>query len=204
MPHCWKSHVTAHMLWLLKRTIWMRRFFWAPKKHVKTDGRIRKKLQNLFDLILYVSVNSYGHVKTVSSPNHTFFSERLISTNGEYTFACNCMTTTKFVYLDLCYFFQFSIWPSWEPKKLWVSRVMEVPLKMSLPLLGIGIFTLLLSLVFCCYMWKWVGFIGSESMKKWIFSYLSVLTLVLGAQKKCLIETVLLSTHNIIKFLVEK
>lgn len=31
---------------------------------------------------------------------------------------------------------------------------MEIPLKMSLPLLGIGIFTLLLSLVFCCYMWK--------------------------------------------------
>ena len=27
----------------------------------------------LFGLILYVSVNSYGHVETVSSPNHTFF-----------------------------------------------------------------------------------------------------------------------------------
>ena len=30
-----------------------------------------------------------------------------------------------------------------------------------------------------------------------IFSYPSVLTYVLGAQKNCLIETVLLSTHNI-------
>ena len=26
-----------------------------------------------FGLILYVPVNSYGHVGTVSSPNHTFF-----------------------------------------------------------------------------------------------------------------------------------
>ena len=31
----------------------------------------------------------------------------------------------------------------------------------------------------------------------WIFSYLSVLAFVLGAQKNCLIETVLLSTQNI-------
>ena len=35
------------------------------------------------------------------------------------------------------------------------------------------------------------------SVKILIFSYLSVLTYVLGAQKNCLIETVLLSTHNI-------
>ena len=27
----------------------------------------------LFDSILYVPVNSYGHVRTVSSPNHSFF-----------------------------------------------------------------------------------------------------------------------------------
>ena len=26
----------------------------------------------LFELLLYVPVNSYGHVETVSSPNHTF------------------------------------------------------------------------------------------------------------------------------------
>ena len=31
----------------------------------------------------------------------------------------------------------------------------------------------------------------------WIFSYSSVLTYVLGAQKNCLIETVLLSIHDI-------
>ena len=35
------------------------------------------------------------------------------------------------------------------------------------------------------------------SIKSWIFSYQSVLTCVLGAQKNCLIETFLLSTHNI-------
>ena len=28
--------------------------------------------QFLFGLILYVSINSYGHVETVSSPRHTF------------------------------------------------------------------------------------------------------------------------------------
>ena len=27
-----------HMLWVLKRTLSMRRFFWAPKTFVKTDG----------------------------------------------------------------------------------------------------------------------------------------------------------------------
>ena len=27
----------------------------------------------LFDLVLCIPVNSYGHVRTVSSPNHTFF-----------------------------------------------------------------------------------------------------------------------------------
>ena len=26
------------MLWMLKRTVSMRRFFWAPKTYVKTDG----------------------------------------------------------------------------------------------------------------------------------------------------------------------
>ena len=35
------------------------------------------------------------------------------------------------------------------------------------------------------------------NVKLWIFSYPSVLTYVLGAQKNCLNETVLLSTHNI-------
>ena len=27
-----------HMLWVLKRTVSVRRFFWAPKTYVKTDG----------------------------------------------------------------------------------------------------------------------------------------------------------------------
>ena len=33
------------MLWLLKSTVSMRKFFWAPKAYVKTDGYIRKHLQ---------------------------------------------------------------------------------------------------------------------------------------------------------------
>ena len=28
------------MLWVLKRAVSMRQFFWAPKKYVKTDGQI--------------------------------------------------------------------------------------------------------------------------------------------------------------------
>ena len=35
------------------------------------------------------------------------------------------------------------------------------------------------------------------SVQLLIFSYPSILSYVLGAQKNCLIETVLLSTHNI-------
>ena len=42
----------------------------------------------LFGLVLYVSVNRYGHVETVCSPNHTFFwsslTEQLTSTSCTY------------------------------------------------------------------------------------------------------------------------
>ena len=37
----------------------------------------------------------------------------------------------------------------------------------------------------------------SHEVKLWIFSYPPALTYVLGSQKNRLIETVLLSTHNI-------
>ena len=44
----------------------------------------------------------------------------------------------------------------------------------------------------------WMEIIKQKlSLKLWTFSYPSVVTYVLGAQKNCLIETVLLSTHNI-------
>ena len=33
-----------HMLWVLKRTISMRRFFWAPKTYFQTDG-----LENIYN-----------------------------------------------------------------------------------------------------------------------------------------------------------
>ena len=32
---------------------------------------------SVFVLLLYIPVNSYGHVGTVSSPNHTFFLDKL-------------------------------------------------------------------------------------------------------------------------------
>ena len=38
----------------------------------------------LFDLILYILVNSYGHVETVSSPNHTFFLGKLDKAVNQY------------------------------------------------------------------------------------------------------------------------
>ena len=34
------------------------------------------------------------------------------------------------------------------------DNVMEVPVNVSFPLMGIGVFTLILSMAFCCYMWK--------------------------------------------------
>ena len=37
-----------------------------------------------FDLILYVQVSSYGHVRTVSSPNHTFFLGKLDLVVNQY------------------------------------------------------------------------------------------------------------------------
>ena len=36
-----------------------------------------KYLVLFFALMLYIPVNSYGHVGTVSSPNHTFFLGKL-------------------------------------------------------------------------------------------------------------------------------
>ena len=36
------------------------------------DGGIFFFYYSLFGLMLYVPVNSYGHVERVSSPNHTF------------------------------------------------------------------------------------------------------------------------------------
>ena len=37
----------------------------------------KRQLVALFGLMLYVTVNSYGHVGTVSSPNNTFFQGKL-------------------------------------------------------------------------------------------------------------------------------
>ena len=44
------------MLWVLKRTISMRRFSWAPKTYVKTDGKeniYKFMLKNFAYLILW-------------------------------------------------------------------------------------------------------------------------------------------------------
>ena len=41
-------------------------------------------VSDLVGLILYVSVNSYGHVETVSSPKHTFDLKPLTSTSCTY------------------------------------------------------------------------------------------------------------------------
>ena len=33
MPHCWKSHVAAYILWVFKRIVSKRQFFRAPKTY---------------------------------------------------------------------------------------------------------------------------------------------------------------------------
>ena len=40
-------------------------------------------------LLLYIPVNSYGHVGRVSSPNHTFFHGQAWTSTSIHTFACN-------------------------------------------------------------------------------------------------------------------
>ena len=50
-------YLTKHKLWALKRTISLRRFFWAPKAYVKTDG-----LEKIYNLTLkrYVYLNLWN------------------------------------------------------------------------------------------------------------------------------------------------
>ena len=55
-----------------------------------------------FGLLLYVSVNSYGHVRTVSSSSHTFFLGKLEQAVNQYLVHIllpvtdnNCVTVTE-------------------------------------------------------------------------------------------------------------
>ena len=40
------------MLWILKRTVSMRQFFWAPKTYVKIEGK-----ENIYNFTLKIFVN---------------------------------------------------------------------------------------------------------------------------------------------------
>ena len=53
-------------------------FYLYKKKHIRIQ-RVNTKISlfALFGLMLIVPVNSYGHVGTVSSLNHTFFLGKL-------------------------------------------------------------------------------------------------------------------------------
>ena len=58
------------------------------------SSALQIKFDHMFGLMLYISFNSYGHVGTVSSPNHTFILGKL--DNGAnlpvlcaHTFTCN-------------------------------------------------------------------------------------------------------------------
>ena len=50
-----------------------------------TKAHLEPMAQVLFGLRFYVPVNSYGHVETVSSPNHTFFLGKLIKAVDQYS-----------------------------------------------------------------------------------------------------------------------
>ena len=52
------------MLWVLKRTISMRRFFWAAKTYVQTDG-----LENIKNYMLKNVVLTPGLFKASPEPN---------------------------------------------------------------------------------------------------------------------------------------
>ena len=47
------------MLWVLKRTVSMRRLFWAPKTYAKTDG---KEIILKFTLKIFVYLDPCEHV----------------------------------------------------------------------------------------------------------------------------------------------
>ena len=49
-----------HMLWVLKRTVSMRRFFWAPKTHVCLNWWIRKKIAKTAKNICLTGPMCYG------------------------------------------------------------------------------------------------------------------------------------------------
>ena len=57
-----------------------RNMFWLRNK------KINFQLHSLFGLMFYAPVNSYGHIETVSSPNHTFSLGKLDykSSNNQY------------------------------------------------------------------------------------------------------------------------
>ena len=63
------------MLWVLKRTVSMRRFFWAPKTYVKIDG-----LENIYNFTLkifvYLNLCSYN-MHTEEFKTHVISSERV-------------------------------------------------------------------------------------------------------------------------------
>ena len=52
------------MLWVLKRTVSMRRFFWAPKTYVKTDG-LEKNIY-IFTLKIFVYLNLWTLIETLN------------------------------------------------------------------------------------------------------------------------------------------
>ena len=52
------------MLWVLKRTVSMRRFFWAPKTYVQTDG-----LENIYNF----TFKKFDYLNLWSIENHTKF-----------------------------------------------------------------------------------------------------------------------------------
>ena len=73
--HCLAGNQTNN---LSKFDVCIYLFFFLPDSSGKLFRRRQSKIILLyykffwFGLMLYVSVNSYGHVRTVSSPNHTF------------------------------------------------------------------------------------------------------------------------------------
>ena len=44
------------MLWVLKRTVSMRRFFWEPKTYIKTDGVKTDESENIYIFMLKIFV----------------------------------------------------------------------------------------------------------------------------------------------------
>ena len=93
-----------HLLWVLKRTVSMRRFFWAPKTYVKLMGKkIFKILRSAFLFSMFVLGPLYSDPIIILGPRFVQTKKSKIRRLLDYlsAFLKNCLWITKMVWSRL-------------------------------------------------------------------------------------------------------